>query len=414
MKLILSIAFVACSSIVFSQNNFIPGYIVTQQGDTLRGFIDYQSSAKSAFDFRTSADGETKAYGTSDIVGFGIVDGKSFKVKELPFGSGRSTVFAEVLVRGRANLYRYENNFFIEKDTVLRALTQSTRDVANKPGEKQGQYQLVQKQYAGILNVLFLDCQGMSNDVMNVKLSERDLTRITTRYNRCKGESVEATKSGVPSFRVDFTAFAGYDVTSFSFTTTNFQSIRNPESKDVSSGPAIGIGAAFSNPREAERLFATVDVQFSQMTFNQTSQTFLGTTYYDEEYTLKFTKLRLPIGIKYILKPGTTTSFYGKVGYAFNTWLNGNIKGSQVVNRPNVTPAREEYDYDLDTFSVGQFLLSLGVQFNKFKLKGFVELRAEAMGGKGNAVIREPHGYGIIDAKSVGIQTFSLNAGVLF
>ncbi len=414
MKFVFSIAIMASSCIAFSQSNFVPGYIVSHQGDTTRGFVDYRTSTMSSFEFRTSSDAETRTYRTSDITALGIVKGKSFEVKTLPLNSGKSEVFAEILARGRASLYRYENTFFIEKDTILRALTQSTRDVAIKPGGTQGQYQMVQRQYAGILNLLFLDCKGMSNDVMNVKLNERELTRITTRYNRCKGESVEVAKSTTPSFRANFAVFAGYDVTTFLFTTSAFQAIRNPKSKDVSAAPVIGIGAVFSNPREAERLFATVDIQFSKMTFQQTSQTWFGTTYYDEEYTLKFAKLRIPIGLKYVLKPGTAISYYGRFGYSFNTWMDGHIEGSQVVNRPNTTSTREDYDFDLNNFSIGQFWLSLGVQLNQFKLKGFVELRAEAVGGDSNPVIFNQYGASVLDPKSIGIQTFSLNAGILF
>ena len=412
MKFVLALAMTACSTFAFSQN-FVPAYVINHQGDTVRGFIDYNSSVVKAVTYRQTQDGDSKTYQIADVKGFGIVNGKSFQVKTLPINAAKTEVFAEVLVRGKANLYRYDNSFFIEKDTTIRALTQSTRDV--KTGaQTTGQYQHVSKQYAGILNLLFLDCPGMSQDAMAVNLNERELTKITTRYNRCKGESYEAVKSGIPSFRVGFTAFVGYDVTSFSFTTASFQSIRNPESNATSSAPTIGVGAIFSNPREADRLFATVDLQLSKMTFDYSSSTRLGNVVYDDEYALSFTKLRIPIGLKYVLKPGTAVNYYGRIGYAMNMWLGGRLKGTQISRRDNVPPSDHSYDYELDNYSVGQFWVSLGTQFNKFKLKGFLELRAEGIGGQSNEAVFDQYGQPVIDPKSIGLRTFSLNVGVNF
>ena len=56
---------------LFSQQNFVPGYIIQQGGDTLKGFIDYRNWAKNPakIKFKKTEQAAVTEYKPFDILG---------------------------------------------------------------------------------------------------------------------------------------------------------------------------------------------------------------------------------------------------------------------------------------------------------------------------------------------------------
>ena len=130
--------------ISFGQGNFRPGYIVTYNSDTLRGFIKLKSNfenSKSCI-FKTEKNQIPKILSPDDIRAYRIENGKYYLSKEIEIDSLKKKVFLEYLVNGIVNLYYYKDPlneyYFIEKDKILSRLSNEGSIVTVKENGHQG------------------------------------------------------------------------------------------------------------------------------------------------------------------------------------------------------------------------------------------------------------------------------------
>jgi hypothetical protein len=80
LSLSLAAAFTCCFFIGFGQQNLQPGYIILNDGDTLRGFIDYKEWHKnpSEISFGIALDKPTSSYSTDEITYFEVIGKESY------------------------------------------------------------------------------------------------------------------------------------------------------------------------------------------------------------------------------------------------------------------------------------------------------------------------------------------------
>jgi len=75
MKFFYLLLFITLPSIVFAQSNYHEGYVLKNNGDTVKGFVNYREWERSpkTIDFKTAiSDGKATAYDAVAIKGFGI------------------------------------------------------------------------------------------------------------------------------------------------------------------------------------------------------------------------------------------------------------------------------------------------------------------------------------------------------
>jgi hypothetical protein len=96
--LVLTVGLLTCNLFQLSaQVNFLPGYVVSPKGDTLKGFIDYRNweNNPDRITFREKADGTPKTYGPLDIRMFSVSNDQYFgavvKVEDSPDEVGKLT-----------------------------------------------------------------------------------------------------------------------------------------------------------------------------------------------------------------------------------------------------------------------------------------------------------------------------------
>lgn len=97
--------------VCMAQQNPVPGYIITQANDTIRGTIDFLSREKSAHGclFRKEGNTEFRNYAPSDIRGYRFQDnGVYYVTRTFPLDGRDQTFFAEFLLQGGVSLYRYQ------------------------------------------------------------------------------------------------------------------------------------------------------------------------------------------------------------------------------------------------------------------------------------------------------------------
>ncbi|PTT03746.1 hypothetical protein DBR11_01360 [Pedobacter sp. HMWF019] len=141
MKRFLIGLLMAIPVLSFAQSNFQKGYIVINNQDTIKGFIDYKerSANPSSFNFKTNLNGKTKVYSLKECSAYGIDGMESserylVKISQskvnfsdlsngLDTSSKTETVFLKVLQSGKnITLFSYEDKikkrFFIKESAA--------------------------------------------------------------------------------------------------------------------------------------------------------------------------------------------------------------------------------------------------------------------------------------------------------
>jgi len=93
-----------------AQENYSPGYIITNTYDTIRGYIDYKTDIQNAkvCHFKTNLNDEEKSFLPGQIAGYRFTDaGRFYVTKSVKIKDSARTVFLEYLVKGIMNLYYY-------------------------------------------------------------------------------------------------------------------------------------------------------------------------------------------------------------------------------------------------------------------------------------------------------------------
>jgi hypothetical protein len=122
--------FVISFSLLYGQNNFEEGYIISKDGTIINGFINGSSIRKYTTKcvFKDIQD-KTQVYKPDEISGFFIKDYNQL-FKTVTWGD--DTLFAQVLVEGVIGLSRFnfgKRNFLLSKDQVVTRVTPKTLSV---------------------------------------------------------------------------------------------------------------------------------------------------------------------------------------------------------------------------------------------------------------------------------------------
>ena len=113
-------------NVVIAQHSFDPGYIINQNRDTVRGFVETteEKNLSGTVHFKKESNGELKEYFPKDLFGFGINQEpyRSIQFSNTIEGNLMETVFARQLVSGDYNLFTFVTSarfFLLQKDTVF-------------------------------------------------------------------------------------------------------------------------------------------------------------------------------------------------------------------------------------------------------------------------------------------------------
>ena len=179
---IIFLSFIAVTA--FGQKNFRPGYIL-KDADTLRGNVQYREGSASfgKCTFQAAGQAEAITYAPTEINGFGY-ETRHFKSVVIR----HEFQFVEIIVQGRANLLRRGQDYFVQKDTALVALTSTTTDVFINGR----QYKNEDKNFANRLNYLFSDCPTFKGRLDKINLFtlsppqiESKFSDVVSAYNTC-------------------------------------------------------------------------------------------------------------------------------------------------------------------------------------------------------------------------------------
>ena len=350
----------------FSQTEFRKGYVILQNSDTLHGFINF--TKKNVCHFKKSdSDKKHQAYEPSELVGFGVINGRHFESKVIPSQIGEApgeTVFMECVVKGAASLYTFNNRFFsLVADTSFYELSQKT--TPNSGGS------FVQKRYYGILNYQMRGCPDVGRKLIKLKLSKDDLVDLFSEYNICVSSPYIYYLEQKPKLITKLSFHGGFTQSSINLNFSDKPLYNSPI--NASSG-MVGSSLNFTWPRATERVSMNLGLMYFFTNFYITSIGETGTRVNYIEGTININELKVPLGLQYSFNTRRLTPFV-VAGIAGNMSIGCSTEFSHEVVYNGVVTT----DY-FDLFQPDRFYFNfwsgLGVKYDiKQNMEGLFELR---------------------------------------
>ncbi len=179
--------FLLNSILTFAQKDYQPGYILLNNGDTLKGYI--LDAIKSGYNhticsFKSTPEAEAKEYAPFEIIGYQYSNNIYYVSKHVPFKNHTKDLFLEYLVEGRVNLYYYnkspEKIYYVEKlDGQLIPLTFIQKDTVLRERE----FTITEKNYIDSLAKVFEDCPELNKELLYLNFNHKDLINISKEYH---------------------------------------------------------------------------------------------------------------------------------------------------------------------------------------------------------------------------------------
>jgi hypothetical protein len=356
------LAFISC--FCNCQKGFLPGYVISNDFDTIYGFIDMKSNYHNSMfcEFRQEENSEPKTYNPGEIRGYRIENTKFYVSRKITMNGGEKTVFLEYLVNGIVDLYYLKDiatdYYFIEKDGVLNQLT--NEEIPVKVGNVS--YTRESKKYVGILNILFKDSPQTLTKIPATGFGYNSLISITKDYhnNVCKDQvCIDYTKS--TKVKIWLEPYIGIRL---SWTT-----IYGSPAKSYCLRPNGGINIRFIPYRINTAWSINSGLFYVSDSF---SKNFITTPGDYPCYTgIKYSMIGIPIALTYTF-PGNKVQPFISFGYINSLIIN--YSGTKKEYQQTGTLSNTYYDQK--PFYCGGFSLDAGLKYNLNRSK-YIFIRNE-------------------------------------
>jgi len=244
--LLLVILFVMNFNTSYSQENFLPGYVISSNGDTIRGLIDYRNWDRNPTEisFRETEVSGIENFKPTDIRSFLVQDEiyvgaivqteiSPRAVNNLDYEPGfkyqTDTAFLQTMVEGEKSLYFYKSptrldNYYIvvEGKFELLEYKQYLRDQGGTS------LKLENNRYLGQLSVYFKDCPSIAAKIQTTNYSKKSLEKLFQSFYECKGENLAFSKK-TEKIMPEFGVFTGVSFTTVDLTSETFPALVNTE-----------------------------------------------------------------------------------------------------------------------------------------------------------------------------------------
>ena len=251
-----------------AQSNFQPGFIITNDSDTIHGLVDYRGDLRSSTICTFKVDNKSNAqeYKPEEIKGYRILDSKFYISKEVNSENQTKMLFLEYLVNGISDLYYFRDNngdhYLIQnQDGKILKLSDQQRTI-----QVQGKnYVGNSKKYIGLLKANFGDCIEIQPEIEKAGLNHKSLSKIVENYHGyvCNEECIVYQKQ-LPKVVIKFAAELGINVTQINFHEKRYYSIF-PFEKSIY--PSIGIATNILLPRINEKLSFDINAEFGSLSY---------------------------------------------------------------------------------------------------------------------------------------------------
>jgi hypothetical protein len=211
-----------CSSALKAESsfNYIPGFVIQSNGDTLKGTLLIQKSKNAGEKcvFKTGT-GENKTFLPGEIQGYRYEDGKYYISKEIQKDSlNKKTVFLEYLIKGITSIYYSfdeTEHYYAEKDGI--GLMELTEDRKIKAIDNVNY--IAYTQTKGKLMYLMGDCPDVKNDITHINIDHKSLIKLAKTYHEkvCDSKSCIIYEKANKPIKLSWNPFIGYSKNQYDF-----------------------------------------------------------------------------------------------------------------------------------------------------------------------------------------------------
>lgn len=365
---------------VYCQTDFRNGFIITTEGDTVKGFIDYGEGTKNfrSCKFRQAGNNDIVVYNPDQIMGFGFFNDKYLETRIIPTETDvLEKVFVEVLVKGSATLYKYRLRFFVQNNgNELHELTNEEQEVVYN-GKKVIRNS---NSHIGILSYLLSDCDKLKGRIERVRFDEKSLTKLIAGYNTCVGSSNTIFKEEKPWATMSYGFSIGFNSSLLKIESTIIDNHYLTAGFDRANSLIIGPSFRISAPRMNERISFNGNILYMSAKYLSNNSIQRSAYLERNDVNVELKQLKIPIGLTYSL-PEKKLTPYASVGMSFTLHLSSSSRRIFERERDGIVQNFDEKAIDTTNNHFG-YWFGLGIKNTVSpKLRVFFELRYEQTTG---------------------------------
>ncbi len=294
-------------SSIYSQNTYQPGYIIKEQGDTVKGYILTAGieALEQNCSFKTSTDSDVILYSPSQLKGYEITGIGRFETLDLiPENSeAQGKVFASVLVKGYTSLFSYKDNLYYQTATLKTYKLEIVKKIITKNGQA---FEQIQPAYKGILGSLMNDCDKVKGRVNKVALKAKPLSELVNTYNSCFSESKsEIVKNKTLGF--DVYASLLFTANNYSYTYQNTSAFYINFDQFLEKRSLILPTLSFKVI--SKRSNFGFEINLIHSTNNEFKSDFVGNNGFRYTTSFNFSTIQIPLSLSYNFKLQSFTPF---------------------------------------------------------------------------------------------------------
>ncbi|PKP31199.1 MAG: hypothetical protein CVT99_09860 [Bacteroidetes bacterium HGW-Bacteroidetes-16] len=377
----------------YSQENYLPGYILPQTGDTLHGYIDYRNWDRNPdkISFRNKLSGEKHIYSPMDIEGFSVLDERYesaiVQSESSPMSTGAlehdadleftiDTTFLQTMITGKKSLYFYMNNFgkeqfYIKQDSSYELLVYKRylREVDGVDGIGEN------KRFIGQLTIYLADCPKIQSKLNNTEYRKKSMENLFLYFYNCTNSEVNFQKK-TEKISVEIGVLGGLTLTSLKFKGTNFDYLVNANyNQSVNFSTGIFFDVILSRNQAKWSIYN----ELTLTSYNVAGR--VEEYWHENRYIITHTKFAYTY-----LNVNNMVRYKYPIGGVF-VFLNGGISTGFTINETNYKKVESTF-FDIQTVEEGNaidgtrkleigYILGIGIKYKRFSF----ETRYDAKNG---------------------------------
>jgi hypothetical protein len=410
-EIILSVLGILIFQNSFCQENFLLGYIISLNSDTIHGFIDYRNWEKNPdeISFRKKLNDNESIYTPIDIKGFSVLDEiyesaiikteiSPIDASELTYNAELTfktdTAFLQTIIKGSKCLYYYmkkdrREQFYIKQDSSFELLIYKKYIKKREPIKELESNVLIyeNKKYLGQLTVYLNDCPDIQAKLKKTEYSKESMEKLFLFYYNCTSSGTQFHYETVKPY-VEIGMLAGLSLTSVKFNGTSNVYLVNTD-YNQSGNFSAGLFFDIVRPRNQGKWSICNELIFSSFKVTGSFNDYVD----EDEYTITSTKFEYSY-----LKMNNMVRFKYPVGSLF-VYLNAGMSNGYAISGAN-NKKKEIKFYTTERVETGKaldftrkyeqgFILGLGTKFKNYSF----EIRNE----RGNGIAKSSK---VFDLKS--------------
>lgn len=415
IKGILFLLFVTSSNLLLGQENYQPGFLVKNTGDTVRGYVDYRNWEKNPKEivFKESLEATFNKFSPIDIKSFGVindiyesaivkVDSLPYKADELSLSSKfeyrRDTIFLQTVMRGAKNLFFYKDknskeHFFYNENSVF-VLLKFKEYIGYLDGQSKilvsgnvistnnagGKIVFTNNEYKTQLLYYLADCPSLKKEIKKLTYVRSSLEKIFKIYYACTGATT-VVQNNEEKIKAKFGFVGGISITKLSFKSDIFPELTNANFR-TSINPTFGVFADLVLPRNQGRWSINNEIIYSAYKTNGSYTKYksaVDNEIFESEIAISYLKINSMARFKY---PYKKISLFANLGISTGIVLSEVNTKLRTLNKFGaVRYERSEAIPEIKKNEFG-FIGGVGLRYKQFSF----ETRLERGDGMSNIV----------------------------